>query len=140
MTLQVDFKFNIHDSAFALAHLVDNMLSNIDFPELWELKTYPWYNGRERGFLLCYGRIVRDSILCITFGENRNSDNIFVDMWIQNGLGNNPPTVKDFSEEAWKRRKYFGYNQHYSAATYIVNLIKDFVVTNGRVHKFLDRQ
>jgi hypothetical protein len=115
----IDFKFNVHPIAYAVANVVNIHLSEDCVRYPYELKTYPFYNGREKGILLTFGKLIDRQMLCIVFGEHRNSDNIFVDSWIMN-RSINPPTVNDFSEEAYKERKFFKYDQIYDAAIYIL--------------------
>lgn len=48
------------------------------------IDTYPWYNGREKGFVLVLSKPVPkpdEPSLCLAFAECRGSDSIFVDLW-----------------------------------------------------------
>lgn len=72
-----------------------------------EIHTSAWYNGRERGICL----VVRASFtskraMLLTFGECRNSDLIFVDSWVVERYFLNPPTLEDFTDEAYEQRTY----------------------------------
>ena len=93
-----------------------------------EIKTFAWYNGRERGVLL----EVRPSLsskraLLITFGEHRNSDSIFIDAWEVNEFFLNPPTVADFTDEAYKARTWVDYGNVAKAIEVIRDKISAFM-------------
>jgi hypothetical protein len=91
------------------ALLVLRALSDRDMPDAWRLiqsGTSAWYNGRERGVCITFLR--KGKSLAVTFGECRNSDSIFIDHF-EVKVGVNPPTVNDFSEEAYRQRRYAPY-------------------------------
>ena len=100
-------------------------------------QTSAWYNGREQGVCLVirpYGHTSRKCLL-VTFGEHRSSDNIFVDAWESEGTFLNPPTVEDYSDEAYKARKFFDYGRVDQAVSHIVAVIRAFIeepVDQGR--------
>ncbi len=122
--------FGIHPVAMAILMLLDEFeisglvdeehKNNVKY--LIDLRTSAWYNGRERGICLCVD--LNGTSFVITFGECRNSDSIFVDSWIMKS-SLNPPTVADFTDEAYSNRKYFSYNGIYEATQHIDKLIKD---------------
>jgi len=87
--------------------------------------TAAWYNGRERGFSITVS-MLRNENLIVTFGECRNSDGIFVDHW-QGKPDINPPTVQDFSDEIYARRKYFNWGDAAKAADYVRDLIEQYI-------------
>ncbi|WP_353189047.1 hypothetical protein [Pseudomonas sp.] len=92
------------------ALLVLRVLSTHDIPSEWNIEpmeTSAWYNGRERGVCLTFRRN-QGGCLAITFGECRNSDSIFIDHF-EAALTLNPPTVSDFSEKAYRLRRYAPY-------------------------------
>jgi hypothetical protein len=106
-------------------------------PLVIDIKSRAWYNGRERGVCL----IVEDHSvnqrttdecringkLCIVFGENRSSDNIFVDCWLDNKIFNNPPTPEHLPDGAYDRRRAFDYGRVDQAERYVRNLIEEFL-------------
>lgn len=93
-----------------------------------EINTRAWYNGRERGVLLEVRPNFASTLgLIITFGEHRNSDDIFVDAWIVNEVFLNPPTVADFPEEAYKRRQCFREGRVGEVVDFIRLVIKTFL-------------
>ena len=95
----------------------------------FRVSTAAWYNGREDGYSLTVHNYGHDNLI-VTFGECRNSDAIFVDHWLQ-GPSINPPTVKDFSDEAYSQRHYFNYGQAMSVAEYIRSLIEKYIKDNA---------
>ena len=74
------------------------------------LKSYAWYNGRERGFVLAMRRsLVAQATLYVAFAECRNSDQLIVEVW-EGTLETNPPTVESrgkVGEDAYDNRKTF---------------------------------
>ncbi len=98
-----------------------------DFDHQFEIETSVFYNGRERGICLTVKnyRSEDGKILVVTWGENRNSDSIFVADWIQkNSI--NPPTLVDMPDKAYDQRQYFTYDAIYPAIYHIRKLIVDF--------------
>jgi hypothetical protein len=92
------------------------------------VNTSPWYNGRECG--ICLETVVatgRESLI-ITFGEHRNSDAIFVDCWEADRSRLNPPTVSDFTDEAYANRRYFNAGAVLPAKEFILDCIESFVL------------
>lgn len=97
-----------------------------------EIKTSAWYNGRERGVCLEVRAWFTDPMaLFITFGENRTSDSIFVDSWEVECRLLNPPTVRDFPDEAYEARTFVPYGDVAGAVKVIRDKIAGFVA--GRV-------
>lgn len=117
---------NINRPALAILALLEG--AEIDIPDggYCSLYTHAWYNGRERGISITVATRLKDNTLVITFGENRNSDSIFVDSWEMPFLLN-PPSVDNFTEEAYENRKWFEYDKISEAAHFIQNMIQDRV-------------
>lgn len=93
------------------------------------VRTSAWYNGRERGVCICTQKLTKDGreSLIITFGEHRSSDNIFVDCWISDRIGMNPPTHDELTQEAYDRRRAFDYGACGEVERYIVTLMKEYL-------------
>lgn len=76
-----------------------------------EISTYPWNNGRERGVALVVERhVAATECLVITFAENKASDDIVVDYWVQGHKMRNGPhhTLVAQNYPSWdKNRKEF---------------------------------
>lgn len=89
-------------------------------------KTSAWYNGREDGASLTVSSAAKPALI-ITFGEHRNSDGIFVDSWLTEKSTLNPPTVDDFTDEAYERRKMFKYGDVVGTVQYIHGLIEQYI-------------
>lgn len=72
------------------------------------IETFPWYNGRERGIALVVHRNYGCSGPCLilTFGECRNSDDIFVEQWEQDCAPFNCPTIENRSDKNAARAYY----------------------------------
>lgn len=101
---------NIDMNISTQALLVLRVLSTHDIPPEWNIEpieTSAWYNGQERGVCVTF-RNKQNKYLAITFGECRNSDSIFIDHF-DTALTLNPPTLADFSEESYRRRRYAPY-------------------------------
>jgi hypothetical protein len=95
-----------------------------------EVETRPWFNGRERGVLLMIQRgVLAKTKLLITFGEARNSDNIFIDSWLSTESFLNPPTVADYPDEAYENRKYVPYGQVGEAVRVIEGKIREYMLS-----------
>jgi hypothetical protein len=95
----------------------------------YEATTSAWYNCRERGICL----VVRHpdfsrKCLVITFGEIRNTDGIFIDSWHYEGYFLNPPSVEDFTEEAYKARECAPYGRIDLARNIILGKLEAFFV------------
>ena len=119
-----DYKLGVHPLAWAIYNLVDINTSDVRGRSYW--KTTAWYNGRECGICIVVpaaGGSVAPRALVITFGECRNIDNIFVDTWTM-PENINPPTVNDYPEEAYQRRRTFNRSEVDSAAKYVGSLLK----------------
>jgi hypothetical protein len=87
------------------------------------VETSPLYNGRERGVCVTvHSHGLRT--LCVVFGENRTSDDIFVTTF-ERKLAINPPTCSDIPEEAYKARKHF--NSGKLAVEHIQTTIQAFL-------------
>jgi len=126
MIIKTDLTFNIHPVALAIANLIyinlDDEISDED-KFIVTVNTTAWYNGRERGICLSIYDIQFKGIF-IVFGENRSSDNIFVDVCKYKG-SINPPQWEDLTDAAYNKRKFFSYNQIYEATEYIQDIIKE---------------
>lgn len=88
-----------------------------------EFRTYSWYNGRERGIsIVMHLPSLAPHVHVVTFGEERGSDQIFVDSWgMPFKCYGDPPELKDFSEKVYKQRKNFRMGQCGQAAEFIYN-------------------
>lgn len=123
----VDMTFGINkNAAIAIAILLDRM-QDIPKSDL-AIHSYPFYNGREKGIaLVAHKTGVWTKATVIVFGENRNSDDIFIDTWQTSNVFD-APIVADFTEEAYKARRYYKFNEHYNVAKGIIDLLSDVVV------------
>ena len=113
-------KLQIHPVA---TRILEILMDEYSFDDS-NLHSSAWYNGRERGICLYLttGNIITGTkTLIITFGEHRNSDEIFVDHWYSKEIFFlNPPTVQDFTDKAYQNRMYFNCNKTDEAVQYIM--------------------
>jgi hypothetical protein len=117
-----DSKFSIKEASFEIAKLIP---LELNLAEGISVRTYPFYNGRERSIALVIGTLFSKTQIVIVFGENRNSDNLFVDTFTQERDIYSEPRLSDFSDKAYKDRKFFRYDEFGTAAKFIEELIKD---------------
>lgn len=101
-----------------------------------EVETFPWYNGWEKGVCLVVRRGPGDNrALCITFGEHRNTDGIFVDHW-EDTAPHNCPTLENVDEAAYEKaycnRKSFEYGRAGDAAGHIYELMEGYYVAQAK--------
>jgi hypothetical protein len=110
----------VHPVALAVLHA----LSAYEFDDFsGYLETAAFYNGRERGVAVIVHSFAEGKPLAIVFGENRRSDQIFVDEF-EYEHGMNPPTIRDFTQEAYQNRRYFSWDQIGTVSEYIHNALK----------------
>ena len=64
--------------------------------------------------------------MVIVFGEQRNSDEMFVDRWKADPTFN-PPTLADMPGYAYDDRKHFPYGATREVYDYIVGLVKNLL-------------
>ena len=94
------------------------------------IETAAFYNGREQSVVLIIHGAYKP--YAIVFGEHRNSDDIFVDAFEYDWGGLNPPTLTDFTKEAYRNREFFSYDQVEEAAAYVHVLIEQRMKENER--------
>jgi len=124
----IDNKFGIKDPAFEVANELIDVSFKDDFGT--KIRTFPFYNGRESSIGVSLEKdFYKNSYrqLNIIFGENRNSDNIFVDLYLKTTW--NRPSFSDFQEsDIWyKNRKYFESDGAKKAASFIKRVIKQYM-------------
>ena len=116
-----DIDMNISTQAL----LVLRALSVHEIPDAWGVKsveTSAWYNGRERGVCVTF-QAQNKKALAVTFGECRNSDSIFIDHF-EVTLSINPPTVLQFSDSAYRLRRYAPYLDISKAVDVIIEIVE----------------
>lgn len=95
---------------------------------LVEIKTFPWYNGRERGICLIMWPGYEQTGPCLFFAvaECRASDDLIVEMWAQPHFRDNCPTIDtrdevlgDRADEPFNNRKEFPRGEIGKAADFI---------------------
>jgi hypothetical protein len=131
---------NIHPKAKAILSCLDALHGGVmgDESFLEKCMKYPmalrsaaYYNGRERGICLygyCSSGMKKGFV--IAFAECRNSDEIVIDYWeIDGPCFLNPPTVADFTDEAYSKRERLRYSQ-IEKAVYIIHNHLDKIATS----------
>lgn len=122
--------YNINKVALAILALLEGEVDGLDGDEIetrFDTETSTFYNGRENGICITVKHYssARFERLVIVFGENRTSDNIFVQKWTEPG-DINPPILQGLTDEAYNTRKCFAYNEIYPPAEYIRQVIIDY--------------
>lgn len=132
----IDTTFGINQQALVLLQALVGMEYQIAEDVVWDeprFHTSVLYNGRERGIVLTVeSSVVDPNPLNIFFGENRGSDNIFVQI-ANFKRGINPPTFEDFGDLSYETRKEFPYMAIDKAATYVQKLVVKYL--NGKLRK-----
>lgn len=122
----IDLTLGLNAQATAVLHLLDYLVSE-EYVEndYGTINTSAHYNGRECGYSLLLQRKFPDrQALVIVWGENRNSDSIFVQhalMPISEVAFGVPAGL---TEESYEKRKYFGFGKVEQAAEHIAMLIE----------------
>lgn len=99
--MNVNKNFNIHPVAIAFFHYMCGMMEEMEGHCL----ATPFYNGRESGVILLFLKNPVDRHgLAVAVGNNRNSDDLFIQVeTVKNGI--NPPSWADFSEASYRARR-----------------------------------
>jgi hypothetical protein len=100
--------------------------------------TAPFYNGRERGICLMISTQVYSPVLCVSFGEARDSDALFLEYWVISRTPMNPVGLKDRPERAYKARQSFSAGRLDLVTKEIIALVFAFLSRGTR--EFLDRE
>lgn len=107
----IDLAFNLNPQALAVLH----QFRRLELEFLSEgkadpdLKTFPWYDGRERGICLAYTPTLGKDYIYVVFAEHRGSDGIFVGFWKTPRRLLNPPTPADIPEAVYSSRRVFSF-------------------------------
>ena len=93
-----------------------------------ELKTFPWFNGRERGMVLTLQHnVIPEKALHVAFAECRGGEEIFVEVW-EDKAPFNAPTVgtcdPDTRDEAYRNRELFQHAEE--AARYAYDAMAEY--------------
>lgn len=127
----VDFTFGIKSQAMAVLHEMN--AQEVGF-EVDNVSTRPWYNGREKGVLICVQNRFAAKALCVAVFEHRNSDDIEVVHWEQE-VGINIPTGWEHCNQAAYERAVstsFKSGEAWKAANHIIEGIKRWVAFEKR--------
>lgn len=117
----VNLSLGISSQAMAVLHALHEQETQVDVANA---RTAAWYNGRERGIVLCLDRYAPRKSLCIAFYGCRTSDHIGVTLWEQDTDGLNPPSSFAACDQnafgrGYEREKSFKVGEYNEAATYI---------------------
>lgn len=131
----INLTFGINSNALTIATIIERMQ---DFAEdNLTVHSYPFYNGREKSIAIvahCKSDWAHGTV--IVFGENRNSDDLFIDTWQTSNVWD-APTVEDFTEEAYKNRQYFKYHEFYKVAKAVVAMLSNIVVNAKSIDNYI---
>ena len=91
----IDFTFGINNQALAVMHMLDRAPDFADYKDGFYqtyIKTVPWYNGRESGFVVSMKEHYYDGkCLHIAVFEHRNSDGLCALRWYTDSFYFNHP-------------------------------------------------
>lgn len=135
----IDIDLGLSAQALAVAQLLARM-SPEEGGALWNsernayemvLETHAIYNGRERGICITVERTKarKTTYLFVAFGEVRNSDNIYIQAWVDNKKPYNGPTVADIPEESYDNRRTVSFGSCGAACKIIAQTMKKFMMT-----------
>ena len=99
----VDTTFGLNNQALAVLYFLNGRKLNLEKGDRPHLKTAPWYNGRERGFVLSVHPIMAHSkpLLHIAVFEHRNGDGMCALRWENPQWNINPPTIESDGKLAY---------------------------------------
>jgi hypothetical protein len=85
------------------------------------IQVWPIFNGRERGLCLevRHENNARQALLLL-FGEDRSTDDIFVQEVVTSRVLRNGPSLDDFTEASYNNRAYFSYLDVKAAVSHII--------------------
>ena len=112
-----------------LLNKIDFKVQKLDWKP-FDIEVFPLYNGRERSFCLQCSALIgsyREKALFICFGENRNSDNIFLQHNRADKPFNAPTNHEVFSEDSYYSRKYFMPDSEEKVASEIQVMVQNFI-------------
>lgn len=84
---------------------------------LAEPEVHPWFNGRERGYVITLRSSDYHRKFHIAFFEHRNSDNICAVAFEQHGI--NPPTINDIPKDHPYMESKYNYDFSVSCGEFI---------------------
>jgi hypothetical protein len=127
--IELDATFGVSDASVCIFYALKRLLvGGIYKHDHIYIQTFIFYNGGEKSI----GLIISDfrepsEERIIVFGENRNSDSLFVDSWTRSMSSINPPTVTEFPDEVYEERVFCSHNGYSLIAehiytTYLKNL------------------
>ncbi len=145
-----DLSFGLRSQALAILALLSQ--TEPEFAEwddelhsyLVSFSTFAWYNGREKGVAIKMKRELRQQdpqnpppVQVITFGEDRTSDRVFVQIWITDYI-DGAPTVEELDdrvERGQASRCEFDPRNYGPVVDYILEQMKVFYDQFGPVLK-----
>jgi hypothetical protein len=88
----------------------------------------PWFNGRERGFVITMNHNFGGESINIAFYEHRSSDDIIVLTWTSKRLAINPPTLADapWNTGEESSEAVFSYGKASEAADHIYKVLSEW--------------
>jgi len=135
----IDIGLSIDNQAQAVLQMLRGYDGNFaDIEGLHGLSTFAWYNGRERGIsLVAHHTSAKTDSLVIVFGEIRNTDGIFVDVYEDSHASTmSCPTWEDPGyTAAWENRNSFSYGAAGKVAQFVLKTIEKWVKQANREAK-----
>lgn len=106
-----DFTFGVNNQAIAVLHMLDREPDFADYNDGFyqvTIRTRPWYNGRESGFVLSMHKDYKTTLHIAVF-EHRNSDNICALEWTtEHPYCNHPLEDANIFDKAYGGRDKYG--------------------------------
>jgi hypothetical protein len=123
----IDTTLGLNKNALKIMRLVAKCLRGVK-ADNGIVRTSAWYNGRERGVVISVHKAGKpNETYSIVIVEHRNSDDIVVYNWLMPKWDVNPPTVADFTDEAYKSAEHFRASDWRVAAKYASDFIKCYI-------------
>lgn len=115
---------SIHPTALKVVRKIGTLLPK-NFKE--NVRTFAWYNGRERGISLVVGDHVGLNQTVIVVNERRNSDDIVIDVYERPWTTDQPCWQDPGYDKAVQERTAVAFGEYEKAACKILDLIAETV-------------
>lgn len=113
---------------------IENSWSSYNERYMAEPEIYPWFNGRERGYVITMRSSDHKRQINVAFFEHRNSDDICAIVWEQTTM--NPPTIETANFAGVYKDKYdvthtVGHGEAAAMARFIMRVLDTFWLSSS---------
>lgn len=131
MSTHLDFSFGLAWQSKTVLAMLEEFSSTVavtgngrTLADLHSLRiiTRPFYNGREKGVCLVVTHKQSSKCLFVYFANVRNGDGLFM-LHCTGDAPPDGPTIRDFTDEAWRQRQSYEDNELVEAAEHICKII-----------------